>query len=234
MNKSYFHIHPKLTEIRWPAEISREILEEQLAWKASLENMLGDKIEEIRLGFHTLSIAWIYQMSHAEFDGVFQLISESSQTQRATRPKCWKIPVCYDPSLGIDLSFVAKKNQLSPQKVIQLHTSTTYLLHFYGFLPGFMYLGGLDPQLFTSRKSTPDKSIKAGAVAIGGKQTGIYPCQSPGGWHVIGNSPIPFFDIKNEIPVIPTIGDEIRFEPISLEEYQMLGEDIRQYQWKHE
>ena len=92
-------------------------------------------------------------------------------------------------------------------------------IYFIGFLPGFLYLGGLDERLFTPRKSTPRLRIEKGAVAIGGKQTGIYPQESPGGWNIIGNSPIQFFDNSKNTPCFAKAGDKLQFYSITLKEH---------------
>ena len=96
-------------------------------------------------------------------------------------------------SFGIDLDEIAQKKKLSIDEIIELHTTPKYQVFSIGFLPGFLYLGGLDKRLHFDRKSVPRLAVKKGAVGIGGMQTGIYPKTSPGGWHIIGNSPVIFF-----------------------------------------
>ncbi len=231
MKKSYFLIHAGLLEISWPPEISESILWEQLSWKHRLEEMMGGKIEQIRLGFHTLSISFKHPVMIREWDDVFEQLLLTEPDISFPESNCWKIPVCYDPEMGCDLSFVAEAHRLSESEVVTLHTSPTYLLHFYGFLPGFMYLGGLDQKLHTSRKKSPDRLIKAGSVAIGGKQTGIYPGESPGGWHVIGRSPVGFFNVNNIPPVVPQVGDKIMFNSISSAEFFELEKERDNYKW---
>ncbi len=232
--KKYFFIHPTLLEISWPAEISEEILLEQQAWKLHLQIKISENIEEIRFGFQKLSVSLYHPMLIAEWDFLFQELLTLKPSWNNNASKCWKIPVCYDPVFGKDLSFVAKSNGISEMDVVNIHLTNTYRLHFYGFLPGFMYLGGLDPTLHTHRKATPDRLVKSGSVAIGGRQTGIYPSDSPGGWQVIGRSPLRFFNIKKPIPVIPQVGDRVKFFQISLEEYQALEQVQDFYEWKHD
>jgi inhibitor of KinA len=113
---------------------------------------------------------------------------------------------------------------LSVSEIIQRHTAPIYTISFLGFLPGFLYLSGLDAQLFIDRKTAPNLNIKKGAVAIGGTQTGIYPKQSPGGWHIIGNTPIDLFNIKQEPPSPFKAGDTAKFVPIDSKTHH----DIRQ------
>ncbi len=130
------------------------------------------------------------------------------------------IQVCYDSSLSPDLATLAKKINLSIEAVIDRHTRRTYLVHMLGFLPGFLYLGGLDERLTYPRKSTPALSVPAGSVGIGGDQTGVYPVQSPGGWHIIGRTPQALFTPDSKTPFIANPLDEICFKPISLDAYK--------------
>ncbi|ERM80854.1 hypothetical protein P872_11905 [Rhodonellum psychrophilum GCM71 = DSM 17998] len=236
MEKTFFIVHPKLIEISWPAKISKDILFEQLAWKDFLEKHYGKKLEEARLGFNTLSLAFLDKTHLYEWDIVFHHLLSIKADDNTYQGSCWIVPVCYEKPFAKDLSFVAENHNMTENQVIQLHSERPYLLHFYGFLPGFMYLGGLNEGLYTPRKSSPDRMIKAGSVAIGGEQTGIYPCESPGGWQVIGRSPLSFFDIGQKIPTKPQIGDEVKFEPISVEKFKFLQEQVPNphYEWQHD
>ena len=133
------------------------------------------------------------------------------------------IPVCYGGDFGPDLPCVAKHAGLTEQEVIALHAGRDYRIYMLGFLPGFPYLGGLDERLFTPRLPTPRTAIPAGAVGIGGEQTGIYPIASPGGWQLIGRTPLKLFD-----PAAGTLpyaaGDSIRFTPITRAEFDALAQ----------
>ena len=133
------------------------------------------------------------------------------------------IPVCYGGAFGPDLPFVAKHAGLTEQEVIALHAGRDYRIYMLGFLPGFPYLGGLDERLFTSRLPTPRTAIPAGAVGIGGEQTGIYPIASPGGWQLIGRTPLKLFDpAAGRLPY--AAGDRIRFTPITQAEFDALAQ----------
>jgi inhibitor of KinA len=124
------------------------------------------------------------------------------------------IPVCYGGLLGPDLEYLAGYRQLSVDEVIKLHSETIYTVYMIGFIPGFAYMGGLDAQLETPRKPTPQK-VPAGAVGIAGKQTGIYPLDTPGGWQIIGQTPVKLFDATRQPPALLKAGDKVKFEPIS-------------------
>lgn len=129
------------------------------------------------------------------------------------------IPVCYEGEYGPDLAFVAEHAGLSTQEVIDIHTSKDYLIFMLGFQPGFPYLGGLDERIFTPRLSTPRTLIRAGSVGIGGEQTGLYPLASPGGWQLIGTTPVKAYN-PSKTPSIPyEAGDYIRFYSITKEEF---------------
>lgn len=131
-----------------------------------------------------------------------------------------EIPVCYGGEFGEDLPDVAAHAGLSEEEVVKIHSSRDYLIYMLGFLPGFAYLGGLDARIATPRLSTPRVKIPAGSVAIGGEQTGIYPIASPGGWRLIGGTPVRPYDPAREDPILYRAGDRIRFVPVSREEYQ--------------
>lgn len=136
------------------------------------------------------------------------------------------IPVCYEADYAPDLHAFAKAKQLTTEEVIRRHSQKAYQIAFLGFLPGFPYLTGLDPILHYPRKEKPSLTISQGAVAIGGEQTGIYPQASPGGWHVIGRTPIPLFDpmANPPSPFIP--GDSIKFSAISDAEYRKIASQV--------
>ncbi|GEP84887.1 allophanate hydrolase subunit 1 [Staphylococcus piscifermentans] len=125
------------------------------------------------------------------------------------------IPVVYGGEYGPDLKAVAEHNQLSTDEVIKLHTEPTYLIYMLGFMPGFPYLGGLDERLYTPRRDEPRVRIDAGSVGIANNQTGLYPQDSPGGWQIIGRTPLDVFDLNREPMTLYAAGDNIQFYEIS-------------------
>jgi len=137
-----------------------------------------------------------------------------------------EIPVCYHQSLAPDLDYVASYAGINPQEVIAKHTKPEYLVHMLGFLPGFLYLGGLMPELCCPRKQVPQLRIAAGSVGIGGDQTGIYPVASPGGWHIIGQTPLNLFAVGEEEPFIAAPLDRVKFVEISLTEFNKRSEQL--------
>ncbi|MGI4834244.1 MAG: 5-oxoprolinase subunit PxpB [Janthinobacterium lividum] len=134
-----------------------------------------------------------------------------------------EIPVCYGGEYGPDLVAVAQHTGLEMSEVIARHAAPTYLVHLLGFLPGFPYLGGLDAQLATPRRAAPRAQVPAGAVGIAGAQTGIYPLASPGGWQLIGRTPLPLFNPAWPEPTRLRAGQQLRFRPISATEFHQLA-----------
>jgi len=139
-------------------------------------------------------------------------------------PKTVEIPVCYGGEFGPDLEFVAQSHGLSPEEVIRLHSEPVYQVYMIGFTPGFPFLGGLPKILHTPRRETPRTRVPAGSVGIANDQTGIYPIESPGGWQLIGRTPLKIFDPKRSNPFLLKAGDLLKFKPISPDEYRRLAE----------
>ncbi len=135
-----------------------------------------------------------------------------------------EIPVCYGGDLGPDIGFVASTHHLTKEEVIELHTAPEYLVYMLGFTPGFPFLGGLPEKLHTPRLKTPRSLVPAGSVGIANGQTGIYPIDSPGGWQLIGRTPLKIFDLSRENPFLFKAGDRLKFVAISREEYKRIKE----------
>jgi inhibitor of KinA len=140
-------------------------------------------------------------------------------------PEVVELPVCYGGSLGPDLGFVAASHDLSEEEVIRLHCQPDYLIYMLGFSPGFPFLGGLPERLHTPRLASPRRMVPAGSVGIANGQTGVYPIASPGGWQLIGRTPVDLFDPGRNRPFLCRAGDLLRFRPISEEEYDILAGD---------
>ncbi len=145
-----------------------------------------------------------------------------TETTAAVTSQVIEIPVCYQGVYAPDLESLAAYCKMSPEEVIQQHTNNTYLVNMLGFLPGFLYLSGLDEQLHCPRKEIPSLNVSAGAVGIGGKQTGVYPVASPGGWHIIGQTPISIFNPNSKQPFIAQALDKIRFVSIDVATFEQL------------
>ncbi|MEX2262217.1 MAG: 5-oxoprolinase subunit PxpB [Bryobacteraceae bacterium] len=132
----------------------------------------------------------------------------------APEPRIVEIPVRYGGAEGPDLEDVARLSELSMEEVVRLHSEGDYLVYFLGFSPGFPYLGGMSPRLAVPRLEVPRSETPAGSVAIGGSQTGVYPLKSPGGWRIVGRTPLSLFSLERDPPVLLRMGDRVRFVPL--------------------
>lgn len=139
-----------------------------------------------------------------------------------------EVPTVYGGEFGPDLSFVASHNHLSEDEVVSIHSGTDYLVYMLGFIPGFTYLGGMDPRIATPRLSSPRTLIPAGSVGIAGEQTGTYPSDSPGGWQIIGRTPVTMYDMSKAQAALLNAGDYVRYVSIDESEFhriKSLGSD---------
>ena len=136
-----------------------------------------------------------------------------------------EIPTLYGGEYGPDIEFVAEHNKISLEEVIKIHTSRSYLIYMIGFTPGFPYLGGMNDKIAAPRLQTPRTKIPVGSVGIAGNQTGIYPIESPGGWQLIGRTPVKLYDPYRKEPVLLNAGDYIKFVQIDENEYKNI-EDL--------
>lgn len=163
------------------------------------------------------------------FDELKATIEHTLQTSlEPARPRAGAetvidVPVCYENDFAPDLGEVAQHAGLSSDQVIRRYLDATYRVACVGFTPGFPFLSGLPPELATPRRATPRKEVPAGAVAIGGTQTGVYPRKSPGGWNIIGRTPLSLFDVQRESPALFHAGDQVRFRQISRGEFEQFS-----------
>lgn len=226
MKKHAIHIKPfgeYTVLIEWPKTVSVAILDDIIRLSKYLE---GTKLKssewELVPAYNSLTV--INNVSEIEFEKfkeqVLQWYSEMNVSNQS-KSYIWKLPVCYDEEFGIDLNDVAVRLNKSVSNIVKLHTQHVYTVYGIGFLPGFMYLGGLPIDLELSRKEIPRLKVVQGAVGLAAKQTGIYPQNSPGGWNIIGNCPIPIFDASKDEPCFVQVGDKVQFYPISKAEYEL-------------
>jgi inhibitor of KinA len=164
------------------------------------------------------------QLSHEQLTAHMQKLLDAESDIKGTPSFGVEIPVCYDADFGPDLGDVAAHNNISVEEVVHLHTSAAYLVYFLGFSPGFAYMGGLPQALRTPRLATPRIRVTAGSVGIAGEQTGVYPIDSPGGWRLIGRTPLRMFDASANPPTRLQPGDVVRFTAISLPDFERMAE----------
>lgn len=171
-------------------------------------------------------------ISYEQIKGRMEALVKIDVTAGDTRKRVFEIPVCYGGVYGPDIQNIADHAGMSVEEVIQIHTSRDYLIYMLGFLPGFTYLGGLDERIHTPRLANPRIRIPAGSVGIGGSQTGIYPMDSPGGWQLMGMTPVKTYDPDREVPILVEAGDYIRFVAIDEDEFHRIKElvDKNEYQ----
>ena len=160
-----------------------------------------------------------------------ETILQAEAETRETAGRVFEIPVCYGGEFGPDLPDIASHAGLTEREVVDIHTSRDYLVYMLGFLPGFCYLGGLDERIHTPRLREPRVRIPAGSVGIGGSQTGIYPMESPGGWQLMGRTPVRLYDPERADPILLRAGDAVRFVPVGEAEYREIEEAVSRNAW---
>lgn len=215
--------------LNFQPRINEELLEKILSLKSFLlDKLLKEEVEIINT-YSSLLIKYPSPIKdiYGQISSLKKLVKVANIPLK-TGKKIFHVPVCYDEQFALDMELLSNYNGLSREEIISLHTAPLYTVYFTGFLPGFLYLGGLNKTLQISRKEQPRLKVKKGAVGIGENQTGIYPKASPGGWQIIGNSPVQFFN-KNAVPPCPiSAGDKIKFHPISNKEYEEIFRSVEE------
>ena len=221
INIKPFGVHSVLIE--WPNEVSEHILEKILHFETFLsKEVLTEHDWELVPSYNSLLV--INRTEEIDFAKISADIhSWYGQLKETAKPDryLWRLPVTYDLEFGLDLEDVANQLNKSKDEVIALHIGAIYTVYGIGFLPGFMYLGGINKELELPRRANPRPKVLKGAVGIAGKQAGIYPQESPGGWNIIGNCAVPIFDATKENPCFVSVGDKIEFYKISKAEHDL-------------
>lgn len=221
--------------IEWPAIIDDKILKNILIYKKNIKQNYIKQNIEIITAYNSILIVYLFTIDNIN-DEILTLKNLYSEQNESIKVKStlWEIPVCYEDEFSPDIDAFSINKGLLKSEIIRRHSKPIYTVFFIGFLPGFLYLGGLDSSLFLDRKTTPNLNVKKGSVAIGGQQTGIYPQDSPGGWHSIGNSPIELFNANENTPCKIKVGDKVKFVPIEKAAYYTIfnSKSTSQYQLK--
>lgn len=227
-NLTYKPFGDKAILIEWPKKIDPNILSDLISHKKTILDNNIKEIVEIINAYNSLTVKYLSTINNIydEISRLKVLYSTKNKSEEQQNFK-WEIPVCYHPEFGVDLRDLCGKRKLSEPEIIALHSQVVYTVYFIGFIPGFLYLGGLPKKLHTDRKADPALRVPKGAVAIGGGQTGVYPAESPGGWHVIGNTPVHFFDVDNDPPCFAKPGDQIVFKAVSRKEYSEVAVAVK-------
>jgi KipI family sensor histidine kinase inhibitor len=197
------------------------------------ENIPG--IVELIPTFRSLMI--IYKSGQTSFVKLREIIEsfgEISGECANSKKKTLKIPCCYGARFGLDFERMEKHTGLSRDEIIDIHSSVDYKIYMMGFLPGFVYLGGLDSRIEVPRLENPRLKIRPGAVGIAGNQTGVYPIASPGGWNLMGGTPVDFYNPNAKNPILCEAGEYIRFVPITIGDYYDIRHMILRGEYKVE
>ncbi|MEA1787462.1 5-oxoprolinase subunit PxpB [Arenibacter sp. GZD96] len=209
--------------IEWPNRVEEPILDNILQSMDAFQKggFLAPNWEMIP-AYNSLTLIHCQAISSfKEIRNTLITLYNIKETRLLRQKFLWRLPVCYDLDFGIDLPMVSEQLGLDVNQIIELHTTNVYIIYGIGFLPGFMYLGGLPDALILPRRAAPRPKVQKGAVGLAGKQTGIYPQESPGGWHIIGNCSVSMFNAAAENPCFVCVGDKVQFYQISRAEYDL-------------
>ncbi|MGH7112068.1 MAG: 5-oxoprolinase subunit PxpB [Stellaceae bacterium] len=206
--------------------IDRALSEAVLGLQAILQAQPPRGIVETVPSFRSLMVHYDPLLtSRTELEGAIRNLFGCAE-RPARAAKLWHVPICYEGAYAPDLPEVAARLGLAPAEVARLHSAPRYHVYMLGFLPGFPYLGDLPPQLALPRRAEPRLSVPAGSVSIALNLTAIYPYQSPGGWHLIGTTPIRLFDAAHPQPALIMPGDGVRFEPVAPVRFAAIREAV--------
>ncbi|MCM3765931.1 5-oxoprolinase subunit PxpB [Neobacillus niacini] len=214
-------------------EISETTHNQILQFTAWLSIVKIDGIVEWVPAYTTVAIYYRPEViSYEKLTGVAAKVFAASSDSPQRTPIVYEIPVLYGGETGEDLSYIANYHHLTEKEVIALHSGQEYLIYMMGFVPGFPYLGGLPAKLAVPRLEHPRPSVLAGAVGIGGNQTGIYPSDVPSGWRILGITPVKLFDITKQTPVLFAAGNYIKFYPIDGAEFSRVKQLTAENKYK--
>jgi inhibitor of KinA len=207
-------------------EISKEATNLVRSITKRIEETLMDSIIEVIPAFTTVTVFYVVteEFQYKDIKNIIEKTLVEMKDFNSKEQRTIEIPVCYGGEHGPDLEFVAKHNELSVEEVIAIHSSGTYEVNMIGFAPGFPFIDGMSEKIAAPRRTTPRLRIPERSVGIAGMQTGVYPIETPGGWQLIGRTPLNLFLPDEDIPSLLQAGDRIIFKPISEEEYAEMEE----------
>ena len=210
--------------VEWGSTIDEHINRQVHAFARKVEALSHPAITEVVPTYRSATVHYRPEvLSYEELKHLLAPLAQGNAEEAEELPVV-EIPVCYGGEYGPDLLEVAQHCSLTPEEVIARHTAPTYRIYMLGFTPGFPYLGGMDPSIAAPRRKEPRIHIPAGSVGIAGEQTGVYPIVSPGGWQLIGRTPLRLFDPWKEQPILLSAGAGIRFVPIDEEAFRKMEE----------
>ena len=225
----YLSAGDKAVVMEFGNEISKDINAKIRNVVKSVEEANIDGIVELLPTYRSLMI--MYDPLKIEYSELILTLDSMSSKQvdnEEEKIKIVEFPTVYGGEYGPDINFVAEHNNIAVDEVIKIHTGTDYLVYMMGFTPGFTYLGGMSDKIVTPRLASPRTKIPAGSVGIAGAQTGMYPSETPGGWQLIGRTPLKLYDSDKEPPVMLSAGDYVRYVSVSEEEYLEIKKQVEE------
>ncbi len=217
--------------VSWGNVISRELNDKVIALMKALQDKPFEGMIDCVPAYSSLAVLYdvaLIDWRKGESASVYEFVKlmvedqvSSLQDVKGEGKRLMEVPVCYDEILGNDIATISRVMNVSKEEVTELHASRTYHVYMPGFIPGFVYMGEVDRRIAIPRKSKPE-TVRPGAVAIAGIQTGIYPSVSPGGWHIVGYTALQMFDPDNDDPCLLRAGDEVQFVSISANDYRKM------------
>lgn len=213
--------------------ISSEVYQSVYSFSNFLKQAWANYIEEVVPSYHTVTVFFYKScfLDSLDIDGLLETWGKKEIDKIQSSTRVVTIPVCYNMPYCDDMERVEKLIGRSKEEIIHLHSKTIYTVYMIGFLPGFPYLGDLERELFVPRLDKPRLKVPKGAIGIGGNQTGIYPIESPGGWNIIGRTPLEIFSVKRENPFLLKAGDRLMFSPINSKEFLEIEQEMKT-NWK--
>lgn len=233
---SIYSLSERALTIEFGNQISLHLLDAVSAFNRQLHDQPFPGFETTIPAYATLTVVYdpllvaasglLGETCFEKISNYLTALNHQPKSKIETKANLITIPVCYGGDYGPDLQELADLRQMDIDEVISIHSQAIYKVYMIGFMPGFAYLGGMDERLATPRKSTPRKSVPAGSVGIAGGQTGIYPLQSPGGWQLIGKTPLKLFNVNRAQPSLLKAGDEVQFRKVSVSEFEVIERSV--------
>lgn len=214
--------------VEFGQDISPEVNHTIRSFGVLLENHPIDGVNEWISTYTALTLTYDpYVISYRDLCCEVEKIAEKMTDAELPPARVIHVPTCYGGEKGPDLSSVAEYNGLNTDEVIESHSGSEYLIYMMGFTPGFPYLGGMPESIATPRLSTPRSEVPAGSVGIAGSQTGVYSISTPGGWQLIGRTPLILYDPYKDPPILLRAGDYVTFDPVSEKEYEKIAAKVK-------
>ncbi|WP_315118909.1 5-oxoprolinase subunit PxpB [uncultured Clostridium sp.] len=230
----YLTAGDKALTIEYGNEISEDISNKVRSMMVALESNEIEGIIEVVPTYRSLMIHYdALIIGYDDLIKELKLLEDKLEDISLPEPEVIEIPTVYGGEYGPDIENVAKHNGITVEEVIKIHSSKEYLIYMLGFTPGFPYLGGMDEKIATPRLKEPRTKIDKGSVGIAGSQTGIYPIDSPGGWQLIGRTPLKLYEPNREVPILLKAGNYIKFVPISKNQYKTIEKAVNNGTYKY-